>query len=134
MNLSNLRAVAHFPLLLGRRAGDEGAFTQEIFLPNTGHSPVLPRKDRPQAHFDLLSVYPNPASDQVWIVYQLPDGTESAELRVTDTLGRLIELQKVDLKNSVLELPTKNVASAALFCGLYVDGALLSTAKVDLIH
>ncbi len=107
--------------------------TAEIFLPNL-HSPVMPVKDRPKAHFDLLSVYPNPAKDQVWLVYQLPEGTGFAQLRVIDALGRLIDLEKVDLKNNVLELPVGNVARGALFCGLYIDGVLLSTAKVDLIR
>ena len=112
----------------------QGNYPDEILLPDEHRMAPMHAQLNTAEVPTTLTAYPNPAKDQVYIVYDLPEGAEKAELRVMDALGRLIDQRDVSLTNRIADLSLKNAAGGVLVCGLYVDGTLMSTTKVDVVR
>lgn len=108
-------------------------FVEPIVLPTLEkrRKPSKPAADAVQWH--PLSVFPNPAKGPVSIVYEVPDAVESAQLRVMNALGQLIHQERVSDKG-VVQLDLQRPHAGLHIVGLYYDGHLIGTEKVQFIR
>lgn len=90
-------------------------------LSSNGENPVI---ESPQ-------FFPNPASDQLKLKYKLPDGSRSAEMKIYDTQGKLVDEFKVTDAFDFIYLPT-NFNNGLYLYSLIVDGKVVKTEKIVL--
>jgi hypothetical protein len=105
-------------------------FVLEIVLPNTTKS----LKPHP-SNMDLLErspflrAYPNPSNGPVFVVYEIPEGVERAELLVVDASGKLITTRNVPPQNGIFEL--SSLSSGLCIATLRCDGIRIGVVKVS---
>ncbi|MEI6019694.1 MAG: T9SS type A sorting domain-containing protein [Bacteroidota bacterium] len=75
--------------------------------------------------------YPNPANDQIKLKYDLPKNYKSAEIRVQDMQGKLLETYKVTNDFDFIYVPS-NYNNGLYLYSLVVDGAVIKTEKIIL--
>ena len=85
----------------------------------TAHAPVL------------LQAYPNPGIGPFYLVYDVPEGVEQAELRVMDALGRMVHRQSVTPKKGIAELAANTWANGVHIATLYCDGTRMGTVQLN---
>lgn len=109
-------------------------YTEEILLPdpNRSHQPE-PERSTP-TRMDLLAAYPNPSNGPVYLMYQVPEGVEQVEVRLTDALGRLVLLKKVMPKNGIIEVMPRDMASGVHVGELFFDGIRVATTKLQVVR
>ncbi len=109
------------------------AFEPEIVLPNTKARRSLMRERTPVVEESpFLRAYPNPSNGPVFIVYEVPDGVDQAEVQVVDATGKLLYTRTLAPQNGILELPrlTPGLNVATLRCdGIQIGVVKLSTVK-----
>ncbi|MEZ4885497.1 MAG: T9SS type A sorting domain-containing protein [Chitinophagales bacterium] len=76
-----------------------------------------------------LSLFPNPASEQVEVVYQLPNN-QSGILKVYDYQGRLIDNRVLDNGYSSLILDLEGFTAGVYLYSLEVEGERLESGKL----
>ena len=81
-----------------------------------------------------MSAYPNPSNGPVYLVYQVPEGVEQAEVVVSDAQGRLVKRERIAPKDGILEILPKELAAGVHFAALYFDGIQVGTAKLNLMR
>jgi hypothetical protein len=62
--------------------------------------------EKPELYIPRLLAYPNPTSSALHVPYQLPKGSDSAELLVYDALGRLVLRQTLVSNRDEVEIST----------------------------
>lgn len=75
--------------------------------------------------------YPNPVNDQIKLKYDLPKNYKSAEIRVQDMQGKLLETYKVTSDFDFIYVPS-NYTNGLYLYSLVVDGAVIKTEKIIL--
>ena len=75
--------------------------------------------------------YPNPASTELKLKYQLPEGTGSAVIEIRDISGKLIDTLDVSKHFDHVLLP-ESYNNGLYFYSLIVDGTLVRYEKVIL--
>lgn len=75
--------------------------------------------------------YPNPVTDQLKLKYELPGGTQNAQINIYDLQGKLIETVKVTDTFDFIYLPSDYNNGMYLYT-LVVDGKPIKTEKVIL--
>lgn len=81
-----------------------------------------------------LTAYPNPATGPFYLVYQVPEGVQQAEVRLHDGQGRLVRQEQLSPKNGIMEVLAKDLASGTHIATLYYDGIQVGSAKVNVLH
>lgn len=79
---------------------------------------------------ELLVAYPNPTNGVQWVVYNLPEGGESAQLSVRDGLGREVIVKAVSNKSGILELNTGAWSNGMYTASLLLDGVDVGKLKL----
>ncbi len=80
----------------------------------------------------VMSLYPNPASNQVNVNTKLNDG-EIGVVRVTDLQGKIVLLQHVTASGIVI-LDISGLDNGMYFVQMLVNGELIETNKLEVIH
>ena len=75
--------------------------------------------------------YPNPAGNQLKLKYTLPKNYNTAEIKIMDLQGKLIEIFKITDDFDFIYLPS-DYNSGVYFYSLIVDGKLIKTEKIIL--
>jgi hypothetical protein len=78
----------------------------------------------------LLTVQPNPASDQVSFNYQVPENTEQLQLRVIDITGRTVWEQATRSTVGSLQWQVGATPRGLYLYQLWVNGKLLESGKL----
>ncbi len=78
----------------------------------------------------FLQAYPNPSAGPVYVVYEIPEGVERAELQVVDATGKLILTRNMAPQNGILELT--GLGSGLCIATLRCDGIRLGVVKVNI--
>ena len=73
---------------------------------------------------------PNPFADQTTIKYQLPSGTNTAEIMVFDLNGRLIKSFAINKNQSEVTIKASNIGSGIFIYSLVQNGQELITKKM----
>jgi hypothetical protein len=105
---------------------------EELNLPKEGLKAmkIIDRKTRPS----LIGVYPNPALNEFYISYVLPEIRESAFIRISDIQGRLIYNENVETGFGLLNLNAKQFAKGSYILDLIVNGQKVASEKLQVIE
>ena len=128
-------------------AQGQGAAQAQAWLALLGHPEpevvILPanskrrkpvRERTTQGVQPVLAAYPNPSNGPVYLVYQVPEGVEQAEVLVSDAQGRLVKRERIAPKDGILEILPKELAAGVHIAALYFDGIQVGTAKLNLMR
>ncbi|MBL7943468.1 MAG: T9SS type A sorting domain-containing protein [Flavobacteriales bacterium] len=86
----------------------------------------------PELH--LIEVQPNPTSGSTWFSYQMPTGAEKVELEILDPLGNTVFIGDITYTKGLFEWQASNLASGLYLFNFRIDGILLESGKVTVIH
>lgn len=81
---------------------------------------------------DEASFYPNPATDQLKLRYQLPPGWKSAKIKIFDINGKLVEDFNITDFFDFIFLPT-NYNNGMYVYSLIVDDKIIKNEKIVLV-
>jgi len=104
-----------------------------IILPEEGPKRARERQRQAASGGDgaiALEAYPNPASGEQWLVYQLPEGAMRGTVVVRDALGRETSRLNATSAMGILELPVSTWPSGLLSATLLADGIPVGMVKL----
>jgi len=79
-----------------------------------------------------MSLYPNPATDQLTVNTTLVDG-QSCTIVITDLQGKVVVSQNVTVSGQMV-IDISNLDNGMYFVQMVVDGVLIETNKLEMIH
>ncbi len=85
----------------------------------------------------ISSISPNPASDEISIVFQLERRFGSVEIRIVDLNGKVVAVKKADnieIGTNILYMNNLMLPQGIYVCALIVDGILFDQEKIILIN
>lgn len=82
----------------------------------------------------LVGVYPNPASGEFYITYELPNERQSAFIHIWDLQGKLIQRENISSGFGNLSLSAKNFASGTYVFELELNGQKVATEKFQIVE
>ncbi len=77
-----------------------------------------------------LEAYPNPTAGEQWLVYELPEGVEMAELRVHDLVGRQYTNQRIGNTMGIFEMNTQQLPNGMYIASVIADDLLIGQVKL----
>jgi hypothetical protein len=77
-----------------------------------------------------MAAYPNPATHKINIPYNLPDGTESAEIVLYDMHGTKLKAYTVDKTFSTLTINTSGMPGGLYYYHVNTQGRVLNAGKI----
>ncbi|PLX21550.1 MAG: hypothetical protein C0597_03285 [Marinilabiliales bacterium] len=80
-----------------------------------------------------LKLYPNPASDHLFIEYDVIFVKE-AKLQIYNSIGSVVYTKKLEEKQDNLKVSVSDYKNGLYFCSLQIDGKLLNTKKILINH
>ena len=85
--------------------------------------------------FDIqkLKLYPNPASDHIFIEYDVIYVKE-AKLQIYNSIGAIVYTKTLEEKQDNLRISVSDYKNGLYFCSLQIDGKLLNTKKILINH
>lgn len=85
--------------------------------------------------FDIqkLKLYPNPASDHIFIEYDVIYIKE-AKLQIYNSIGAIVYTKTLEEKQDNLRISVSDYKNGLYFCSLQIDGKLLNTKKILINH
>ncbi len=99
-----------------------------------GHDHHHTRETPERGHGKILEVYPDPTNGPAWLVVQVPEGVEDAELRITDLSGRTMRAQRLVEGAGIVELQTAAWADGIYMVSLALDGHAAGSVKLAVQH
>lgn len=87
--------------------------------------------DEEKIEFHLGQNRPNPARDRTLIPYAIPDSSQSAEIRIFDAAGKLIQRHALSPNNSgTLEISNEALSTGMYTYSLVIDGELKASRQM----
>ncbi len=80
----------------------------------------------------FVNAFPNPATDQLTLLYNAEQTYQSQELVITDVMGKVIDRLPVTSKEGNISVSTNNYTNGIYFCQLIADGNAIAFAKVSI--
>jgi len=81
-----------------------------------------------------LQVFPNPASTQTTILYNVPPTIKHATIEVFDLTGHRLRSEEVNAGEHSLSFDVTTFSNAMLFVNLIVEGKMVLSKKILVIH
>jgi len=81
-----------------------------------------------------FSIYPNPASSQTEIMYQLPTGENTSILKLYNEIGQLISDQNISSAKGTMNEDVSALPNGIYYYTLSVNGVVEATNKLVIIH
>lgn len=81
-----------------------------------------------------LTIYPNPASTDVAISYQLPQGQYNSTLQLYNTIGQLITTEQITKGSGTLHQNTLGLTNGVYYYTVSANGVIKTTSKLVVIH
>lgn len=78
----------------------------------------------------LSMPYPNPATEQTALRYELNGSFQQVHLRVYDMLGKQVTAIALTHNTGEVQLPVRALRNGIYFCSLEADGKTLATRKL----
>ena len=83
--------------------------------------------------YQNLKLYPNPASDYLYIDYSIVFVKE-AKLQIYNSIGAIVYSKVLIEKADKIKIPVTDYRNGLYFCSLQIDGKLLNTRKILVNH
>lgn len=80
-----------------------------------------------------LKLYPNPASDYLFIEYDVIVVKE-AKLQIYNSIGAVVYTKNLEERKDNIKIPVSEYKNGLYFCSLKIDGKLLKTKKILINH
>jgi hypothetical protein len=96
------------------------------------HSRLM--ENAPIENYQLKSVRPNPASDNVSVDYVIPGDCKNCEIRMFDLTGIQVLADKLSGSGSSVNLDTSSVLSGTYLISLIVDGRVVAAQRLVIAH
>jgi uncharacterized protein involved in tolerance to divalent cations/photosystem II stability/assembly factor-like uncharacterized protein len=80
----------------------------------------------------IFQLYPNPAYDNVTLLFKSVDSYLSAKIEIRDVTGKLIDVLNVKA-NTLQNYSTDKLTNSIYFATLYIDGKLIKQQKLVLV-
>jgi type IX secretion system substrate protein len=80
-----------------------------------------------------IKLYPNPASDHVFIDYEIIFVKE-AKLQIYNSIGAVVFSKELKDKHDKIKVLVSDFKNGLYFCSLQIDGKLLNTRKIIINH
>ena len=81
-----------------------------------------------------IGVYPNPATDIIYVSIQVPEGVEATRLELINPLGQLVPDFFSNFGSRLQEVDVSSLQSGIYLCNLYFDDILVETTKINVVH
>lgn len=113
--------AAQLQFALAHQAGD--VYIDNVVLKEVKDTRVVKDTVEPPNQFRVIPNYPNPFNAQTTVRYELPDAA-AVDIRIVDTLGRVVTHQHVGLKEAgshEFQWNAENQPSGLYFCSIRVN-------------
>ena len=80
-----------------------------------------------------LKLYPNPASDYLFIEYDVIVVKE-AKLQIYNSIGAVVYTKNLEERKDNIKISVSEYKNGLYFCSLKIDGKLLNTRKILINH
>lgn len=80
----------------------------------------------------VFQLYPNPAYDNVTLLFKSTENSTSAKVEIRDVTGKLIDVININA-NSLQNYSTNKLTNSIYFATLYIDGKLIKQQKLVLV-
>ena len=77
-----------------------------------------------------MNAFPNPATNEVTLLYNTEKIYSSKELVIADFAGKIIEIIKVDDTEGIMNIATNDYPNGVYVCRLMADGAPIAYTKL----
>ena len=81
-----------------------------------------------------LQVFPNPASTQTTILYNVPPTIKHATIEILDLTGHRLRSEEVNAGEHSISFDVSTFSNAMLFVNLIVEGKMVLSKKILVIH
>jgi uncharacterized protein involved in tolerance to divalent cations len=80
----------------------------------------------------IFQLYPNPASDNVTLLFKSAENSKTATIEIRDVTGKLVDVLNINA-NTLQNYSTGKLTNSFYFATLYIDGKLIKQQKLVLI-
>jgi hypothetical protein len=107
-------------------------YKEPVYLPNLIVSPKA-EKFKLEQEDKYLKVYPNPASDYIYVEYELPEGSRNNLIKILSINGKLEKTIKLkyNIDNKLIKLG--DLSSGTYIFVLEADGKTVDSANITII-
>ncbi|NNF01969.1 MAG: T9SS type A sorting domain-containing protein, partial [Bacteroidia bacterium] len=77
-----------------------------------------------------LQAYPNPATEETMIYFDLPETYVNASIEIVNTLGSLIDVIKINEQRGSVELNSESLAKGLYFYHLRIGNEKFTGGKI----
>lgn len=80
----------------------------------------------------IFQLYPNPASDNVTLLFKSAENSKTATIEIRDVTGKLVDVLNINA-NTLQNYSTGKLTNSFYFATLYIDGKLIKQQKLVLV-
>lgn len=78
----------------------------------------------------ISAIYPNPAGQTVYLDYQLTNAVETAQIKIVNLLGAVVQESNIDLRGTQLTMDISKLETGVYFYTLFVNDDVYKTKKL----
>lgn len=78
----------------------------------------------------VSDIYPNPASNQINVDYNMPIEVDEASVKIVNLLGSVVKEQKIDTRASNMKMDIFDLKGGIYFYSMYINGEIYNTKKL----
>ncbi len=104
-----------------------------IILPEDGPKSMTTQRNKPTIQWETgiaLEAFPNPTNGPLYMMYEVPEGTLNAELRLVDLHGRELHNTRLGDGTGMQQWSTHGLAPGIYVAELRLDGIASKQTKV----
>jgi len=111
-------------------------YEHEIVFPNPQPKSLKQRNKKPQFTSSLASVHPNPAKNQIYLNWKLPEGMnpEKVTLSVYNIQGKRVLTNSLSQEVGIQEIDVNNYPTGIYLYQLQHEGKLLHSEKFEVVR
>jgi len=117
--------------------GGEAVYTARImigFEPDEHNIPYLPRPSKAEKTPELLSLYPNPASEEVTVTFENPKFENvQADLKIYSLSGKLVDQKQFETINSFYLINLSNLSNGVYLFHIELSNGLSQNGKLVIL-
>lgn len=111
-------------------------YEHDIVFPNPQPKSLKQRNKKPQFKSSLASVHPNPAKNQIYLNWKLPEGMnpEKVMLTVYNIQGKRVLTNSLNQEIGIQEINVSNYPTGIYLYQLQYEGILLHSEKFEVLR
>jgi len=119
-------------ILLANNASD---YMEPVYMPDLIITPRSAKESlRTTSDLNAFAVYPNPSSKYINVEYDFADTDKTAQLVVTDNLGRIVHQQQLYYSKDIIIINTEAFSEGNYTCTIYIGNTSFGSSKFTVKH